>query len=72
MNDIARGLSDKVVRDLAEYFSKRPFEPARQGVNAELARHGEMIHERSCEKCHTDGGAHSVEDASILAGQWMP
>jgi sulfide dehydrogenase cytochrome subunit len=72
MNDIAKGLSDKDVRDLADYFSKRPFKPAQQSVNAEFARRGEVIHKRFCEKCHTDGGAHPVEDAAILAGQWTP
>jgi sulfide dehydrogenase cytochrome subunit len=72
MNDIAKRLSDKEVRDLADYFSKRPFKPAQQSVNAELAKRGEVIHKRWCEKCHTDGGAHPVEDAAILAGQWTP
>lgn len=72
MNDIAKGLSDEDVRNLADYFSKRPFKPAQQSVNAELARRGEVIHKRLCEKCHTDNGAHPVEDAAILAGQWTP
>jgi len=31
-----------------------------------------VIHKRSCERCHTDNGAHPVEDAAILAGQWTP
>jgi sulfide dehydrogenase cytochrome subunit len=72
MNDIAKRLSEKDVRDLADYFSKRPFKPAEQSVNAELAARGEVIHKRWCERCHTDNGAHPVEDAAILAGQWTP
>ena len=72
MNDIARGLSDEDVRNLADYFSKRGFKSPRQSVNTELARRGEVIHKRLCEKCHTDNGAHPVEDAAILAGQWTP
>ena len=72
MNDIARGLSDEEVLNLADYFSKREFKPAQQSVNTELARRGEVIHKRSCERCHTDNGAHPVEDAAILAGQWTP
>lgn len=72
MNEIAKGLSDEEVHNLADYFSKRPFQPARQTVNAELARRGEVIHKKSCEKCHNDNGAHPVDDAAILAGQWTP
>jgi sulfide dehydrogenase cytochrome subunit len=72
MNDIARKLSDKDVENLAEYFSKREFTPARQSVNTESAKRGEVIHKRRCELCHTDNGAHPVEDAAILAGQWTP
>jgi len=72
MNDIAKSLSDEEVRNLADYFSKRTFKPAKQAVNTELARRGEVIHKRWCDKCHTDNGAHPVEDAAILAGQWTP
>ena len=72
MNDIAKGLSDEEVRNLADYFSKRDFKPAQQSVNTELARRGEVIHKQSCERCHTDNGAKPVEDAAILAGQWTP
>lgn len=72
MNDIAKGLSDEQVEDLADYFSKRTFKPAQQSVDKDLAARGEVIHKKSCEKCHTDNGKHPVEDAAILAGQWTP
>ena len=72
MNDIARELNDEQVEKLASYFSNRRFVPARQKVDEEMARRGEKIHEKSCERCHTDNGAHPVEDAAILAGQWTP
>jgi sulfide dehydrogenase cytochrome subunit len=72
MNDIAKDLSDEEAESLADYFSKRSFKPAEQSVDAELAERGEVIHKKSCERCHTDNGAHPVEDAAILAGQWTP
>jgi len=72
MNEIAKGLSDEEVRSLADYFSQRDFIPARQDVNSALAERGEVIHKKSCEKCHSDNGAHPVDDAAILAGQWTP
>lgn len=72
MNEIAKALSDEQASSLADYFSRRPFKPAQQDVDNTLAERGEVIHKRSCEKCHTDNGAHPVEDAAILAGQWTP
>lgn len=72
MNDIAKSLSDAQVNALANYFSKRKFKPAQQGVDKVLAQRGEVIHKRWCGKCHEDGGAHPVDDAAILAGQWTP
>lgn len=72
MNDIARRLSDDDVEALAAYFSQRPFIVAIQSFDAERASRGEIIHKDKCEKCHTNNGAEPVEDAAILAGQWMP
>jgi len=72
MNDIARSLSDADVEALARYFSARNFQPVRQAVDAELASRGAILHKQQCERCHTDNGAHPVEDAAILAGQWTP
>ena len=72
MNEIAKKLSDQEVEALADYFSKRQFIPAKQTVNVDMAQRGEIIHKKMCEKCHTDNGAHPVEDAAILAGQWTP
>lgn len=72
MNDIARRLSDDDVEALADYFSQRPFIPALQSFDDEQASRGEIIHKSKCERCHTENGAEPVEDAAILAGQWMP
>ena len=72
MNQIARELDDADVDALAKYFSERPFLPIRQPVDRELASRGAILHKQQCERCHTDDGAHPVEDAAILAGQWTP
>lgn len=72
MNEIARDLSDEDIETLARYFSERPFLPIRQAVDEELASRGAILHKQQCERCHTDNGAHPVEDAAILAGQWTP
>jgi sulfide dehydrogenase cytochrome subunit len=72
MNEIARDLSEDDVDTLADYFSKRPFQAARQPFDMALAERGEIIHKQNCERCHSDGGAEPVNDAAILAGQWTP
>lgn len=72
MNDIAKALSDEEVDSLARYFSQRPFKAAKQAVDSALAERGEIIHKKSCERCHSDNGKEPVEDAAILAGQWTP
>jgi sulfide dehydrogenase cytochrome subunit len=70
MNDIALRLSQEDVNMLAEYYSGMSFRPALQKADLELASRGKIIHEHKCEKCHSDNGAHPVDDAPILAGQW--
>lgn len=72
MNDIAKALTDEQVKSLADYFSRRKFRPAQQNVDLEMAARGEIIHKKSCERCHGDNGREPVEDAAILAGQWTP
>ena len=72
MNEIAQSLNDKEVEELAEYFSGLEFKPAKQSADPVKASRGAILHKKSCEKCHTDNGKDPVEDAAILAGQWMP
>jgi sulfide dehydrogenase cytochrome subunit len=72
MHEIAEKLGDAEVQQLAEHYAGLPFVAATQAADPALAKHGELIHQKVCEKCHTDGGAHPVEDAAILAGQWTP
>ena len=72
MTEIAQSLSDEEAEELAKYYSGLPFEPARQAADPEKARRGAILHNKSCERCHTDNGKQPVEDAAILAGQWTP
>ena len=72
MNEIAQSLNDKEVEELAKYYSGLKFKPAIQSADPEKASRGAILHKKSCEKCHTNNGKDPVEDAAILAGQWMP
>ncbi|MCB1724338.1 MAG: c-type cytochrome [Gammaproteobacteria bacterium] len=72
MNEIALRLNDDSVTILADYYSALPFKPALQEADEELARRGAAIHDKKCEKCHSENGASPLDDAAILAGQWTP
>ena len=72
MNEIAQSLTDQEVEELAKYYSGLAFKPAKQSADPEKASRGAILHKKSCERCHTNSGKDPVEDAAILAGQWMP
>lgn len=64
--------SEDRIAELAGYFAEQSFEPAEQSFDKELAKKGESIHQRSCDKCHAQAGTLKLDDAGILAGQWKP
>ncbi|WP_303904302.1 c-type cytochrome [Thiohalomonas denitrificans] len=71
MNRIAKGYSDEEIELMAGYFSEQKYIPLTQEFDASVVRLGDMLHDRSCEKCHEDGGKFA-EDSAILAGQPKP
>lgn len=73
MGRIARGYTDEEIELMANYFAAKPFVPAPQAYNEDLAAVGARLHDRYCERCHADGGI-PLEDEEyfILAGQWTP
>jgi cytochrome subunit of sulfide dehydrogenase len=56
MGRIAKGFSDEETALMAEYFAKATFAPAKQKFDAALVKEGAKIHDKSCEKCHSEGG----------------
>lgn len=69
---ISEDLTEQDIALLADYYASKRFRRANQDFNLELARKGQLIHERDCEKCHSEGGSLASDDAGILAGQWTP
>lgn len=69
---LAGELPEESILAAAEYYAGQPFSPAEQTVDPALAERGASIHERSCDKCHAEGGSLALDDAGILAGQWKP
>ena len=72
MCSMAAKLTDDQIEGLAEYFAGMEFKAAAQEFDADKAALGAGIHAENCAKCHSDGGGNPDDDASILAGQWMP
>jgi len=69
---VADELSESKVTAIAEFYGSKEFVAAQQEFDADKAMAGAKVHKRLCKKCHSDGGSYADDDASILAGQWMP
>ena len=69
---VAKNLSEEDVAAIAEHYGNKTFVPAQQVFDTDKAAAGAKVHKRLCRKCHSDGGSYADDDASILAGQWMP
>ena len=69
---IAADMSDDDIEAIAEHYAGMRFVPAKQDFDAALAAKGADIHKAECDRCHSDGGSNADDEASILAGQWMP
>ena len=69
---IAKDMSEGDITEIAEHYGSKDFAAVKQSFDADKAAAGAKLHKRNCEKCHSDGGSYADDDASILAGQWMP
>jgi sulfide dehydrogenase cytochrome subunit len=72
MCQIVKNLSGAEIRQIADYFAEQKFVRAKQKFDPELARRGKKVHDQYCEKCHSEGGTRSDDDAGMPAGQWIP
>lgn len=71
MCKIAHDLSDDDISKLSEFFVAQTFVRTPQTFDAELAKKGKSIHNRSCYTCHSESGSVPSDHAGILAGQKM-
>ena len=69
---IAAEMSDDDIDAIADAYAELPFVAAVQDFDAALADAGAAIHDAECDKCHSDGGSNVEDEASIIAGQWIP
>ncbi|PSU33950.1 c-type cytochrome [Photobacterium lutimaris] len=69
MANIVESLSEDQIEALAAHYAELPFVRAQQPFDADLAAMGKELHDKSCARCHADGGSDPFDEASILAGQ---
>lgn len=71
MCQIVKDMSDADIKALAQLFSEKKFVRTAQKVDAALVKKGKDVHDKNCEKCHSEGASLASDDAGILAGQKM-
>ncbi|MEW6678515.1 MAG: c-type cytochrome [Pseudomonadota bacterium] len=69
MGRLIKGYTDQEIAALADYFSKQPWKPAPQTLDAKLVAHGKDAAER-CSSCHGDTGVPEDDETPRLTGQW--
>ena len=69
MKDVVKKLSDADIEALAKYYAKQTFKPYKQDFDAAKAKEGKKLHNKYCDKCHSEGGTSAEDDSGILAGQ---
>jgi len=69
---VVADLSEGDIEGIAAHYAEQPFQAASQTFDAGQAQAGAAIHDRSCARCHSEGGGDPADDAGILAGQWIP
>lgn len=72
MCKVAGALSEAEIKQVANFFAGKKFVHAAQSSDPVLAKKGAAIHQRNCEKCHSENGSSPDDDSGMLAGQWMP
>jgi cytochrome subunit of sulfide dehydrogenase len=69
MTRIAKGYSDEEFERMGEFFEAQKVVPvAGQHYDAALAEKGKKLHNKYCDKCHSEGGTLAEDDAGLLSG----
>jgi len=69
MGRLLKGYTDQEIAALAAHYSKQPWVPAAQTLDAKLVAQGKEAIER-CSSCHGDTGVPDEDDTPRLTGQW--
>ena len=75
MNRIAKGYTEEEIALMGSFFAGKEFKTAKQKFDEGMVKKGLKLHDKYCEKCHSEGGKPlkgEDEEYSLLAGQWVP
>jgi sulfide dehydrogenase cytochrome subunit len=73
MDRITKGYTDEELAQVAKYYSeKKAVKVSGQTFDAALAKKGAKLHDKYCEKCHSEGGTLAEDESGFLGGQWTP
>jgi len=72
MGRIAKGYSAEDLDAIAKHFAMQPVHKQAQDYDKALAKKGAKLHDKYCEKCHSEGGTLADDDAGQLGGQLVP
>ncbi len=70
MGRLARGYTDEDIEAMADYFAAQKYVPQAQAAKADMVAKGQKLHDKYCEKCHSENGTLPSDDAGFLKGQW--
>jgi len=73
MGRITKGYTDEELAQVAKYYSeKKAVKVSGQKFDEALAKKGEKLHDKYCEKCHSEAGTLAEDESGFLGGQWTP
>ncbi|MDH5324462.1 MAG: c-type cytochrome [Gammaproteobacteria bacterium] len=70
MKMFAGQLSAADIEQLALFYSGQKPLARQQAMDSNKAAQGQGLHQRYCEKCHSNNGGVSIDGYGVLAGQW--
>jgi len=69
MGRIAKGYTEEDIENMAGFFAEQEVNKnTNQVFDAAKADAGQALHEKFCDKCHTEGGTVADDDAGQLSG----
>lgn len=68
---IAAELSEDDIDELAAAYAEMPYVKAKQDFDADKAAAGQALHDKHCDKCHSEAGTNVDDEAGMLGGQQM-
>lgn len=72
MGRIAKGYTDDELQQISDVYAKKTTVNAVQESDEKLAKKGGKLHDKYCEKCHSESGTAADDESGFLGGQWAP